>query len=135
VEEDGVLVDGAMRTMEESPSGKWTFFNVKCGHISARDQKAGKGVAISEGWHVHQRAMKYGHVFGHVEMEWIQTGSCLGGGEGHSDTTRWDGYMQEHTSGSDIVIQPNRDKRRHRKTYEWGTIGIGPVDASGKGSV
>jgi hypothetical protein len=70
VEEGGVLVDGAMRTMEESPSGKWTFFNVKCGHISARDQKAGKGVAISEGWHVHQRD---GHVFGHVEMEWIQT--------------------------------------------------------------
>jgi hypothetical protein len=54
VEGCGVLVGRAMRTME----AKWTFFNVKCGHISARDQMAGKGVAISEVWHVHQRAVK-----------------------------------------------------------------------------
>ena len=86
------IVGGAMRTMEV----QWTFFNVTltCGRVSARDQKAGEGVAGKRGWHephVYHGGgeVKLCRVFEHAEMEWIRTGSCLG-------------------RGYDMVIQPDQ---------------------------
>ena len=55
VEECGGVLCGRS---DEDNGGRWTFFNVKCGRISARDQKAGEGVAVGEVWHVHHTAMK-----------------------------------------------------------------------------
>ena len=63
-----------MRTMQVL----WTCFNVKCVRMSARDQRAGDGVSAPWGLTRASRASrggegKDGHVFKHVEMEWIQT--------------------------------------------------------------
>ena len=57
------------------------------------------------------------------------------GGCRYGDTTRWNGYRQEHTSGGDIVIQLHQERRRYRKDMERGDHSVYLEEASGKGSV
>ena len=59
--------------------------------MSARDQRAGDGVAARWGLHVHHEAVKG------------KTGMC-------SNTLRWNGYRHDHASGGDMVIQPDQEK-------------------------
>jgi hypothetical protein len=94
-----------MGTMEAG----WSFFNVKCGHISARDQKAGEGVAVGEVWHVHHKGNEVKIVCSDT-LRWngYSQDHASGGGGKYSDTTRCNEYRQKHASGDDIVIQPDQ---------------------------